>query len=665
MNKILILLPLLFVFACGDDEPVATGNENNPVAIEVENRWTDDSLVVIRTLEYDRDAMALTRFFKHEDAIYRSEAGLAFASIRDTNYIPQLTELLADPHPKVKMAAAYALGQQKHALAFEPLKTAYEAQPTPDVRKYILEAIGKTGHPDALHYLVHLDTIPEMAVAEGRTWGIYRSLNAGHTSDEGTSVMVMALMSESAEERFVAAHYLGRLRGFFIDDHAVRVLASMEADQEVEVRMMLARALGKIDPEKNNDVLEMMLRLLEGYEDPRVTVNAIHGAYQWDNERVAEAISNLLESPDLQVAVKASEFLIRDDHIEPEQLFLKAQEAGHLRVKANLYRAAVKRKPNNEEWVEEIKRHFRIANNPYEQGALLVALSEVPSEMKFLGHETLQPHEPVVRSSGMLALVEMRKSDAFQNAQEAWEKKKHGMNYAHGFGFIVKECIASDDVAVIAQAATLLRNETLGFKEQFEGETAFMEEAMTQLKLPEGLETYLELQKTIAYFKGEEAPENELDYKPLDWNLIATIPSLQKVKISTTKGDVIAELFVDDAPASVASFVELIRSDYYNGKYIHRMVPNFVIQDGCPRGDGWGSPDFTIRSEYGPLRYTEGTLGMASAGPDTESSQWFITHSPTPHLDGNYSIFGQVIEGMDIVQQLGVGDEIKSMQLID
>ncbi|HES60200.1 MAG TPA: peptidylprolyl isomerase, partial [Caldithrix sp.] len=109
----------------------------------------------------------------------------------------------------------------------------------------------------------------------------------------------------------------------------------------------------------------------------------------------------------------------------------------------------------------------------------------------------------------------------------------------------------------------------------------------------------------------------------------------------------------------------LIDQGFYKNKKIHRVVPNFVIQDGCPRGDGWGSPDFSIRSEFSMINYEEGSIGMASAGKDTESSQWFITHSPTPHLDGRYTNFGKVISGIGIVHQIEVGDEILDMEIVE
>ena len=86
------------------------------------------------------------------------------------------------------------------------------------------------------------------------------------------------------------------------------------------------------------------------------------------------------------------------------------------------------------------------------------------------------------------------------------------------------------------------------------------------------------------------------------------------------------------------------------GRPSHRVVPNFVAQGGCPRGDGFGSLPYTIRSEFAPIHYGTGSVGVASAGAHTESCQWFITHSPTPRLDGRYTIFAEVIRGMEVVQ---------------
>jgi cyclophilin family peptidyl-prolyl cis-trans isomerase len=113
----------------------------------------------------------------------------------------------------------------------------------------------------------------------------------------------------------------------------------------------------------------------------------------------------------------------------------------------------------------------------------------------------------------------------------------------------------------------------------------------------------------------------------------------------------------------VANFISLAQKDYFDKKFFHRVVPNFVIQGGCKRGDGSGSEDYSIRSEFSQRRYTTGSVGMASAGKDTEATQWFITHSPTPHLDGRYTIFAVVESGMEVVQRIEVGDQILDVDI--
>jgi len=136
--------------------------------------------------------------------------------------------------------------------------------------------------------------------------------------------------------------------------------------------------------------------------------------------------------------------------------------------------------------------------------------------------------------------------------------------------------------------------------------------------------------------------------------------------IETDRGTIQLELAVLDAPLTVENFVALARKGYFNGLSIHRVVPNFVIQDGDPRGDGEGGPGYTIRDELNERPYLRGTVGMAlDPWPDTGGSQWFITHSPQPHLDAKYTVFGRVIAGMEVVDQIQQGDVIRRIRIWD
>jgi cyclophilin family peptidyl-prolyl cis-trans isomerase len=137
------------------------------------------------------------------------------------------------------------------------------------------------------------------------------------------------------------------------------------------------------------------------------------------------------------------------------------------------------------------------------------------------------------------------------------------------------------------------------------------------------------------------------------------------VFIDTDKGTVELELVIIDAPLTVANFMSLARRGFFNGIPIHRVVPDFVVQDGDPRGDGEGGPGYTIRDEINQRPYLRGTVGMALDWQDTGGSQFFITHSPQPHLDGRYTVFGQVVNGMDVVDRLVPGDAIRAVRVRD
>lgn len=139
-----------------------------------------------------------------------------------------------------------------------------------------------------------------------------------------------------------------------------------------------------------------------------------------------------------------------------------------------------------------------------------------------------------------------------------------------------------------------------------------------------------------------------------------------KAVLKTWKGDFTIEFFPEDAPLTVDNFIKLARSGYFNGLTVHRVVANFVMQDGDPRGDGNGGPGHQIRCELNMLPYERGAVGMALSGKDTGGSQWFVTHSPQPHLDGGYTVFGRVSEAdMKAVDNIVRGDKIISVKIIE
>jgi peptidyl-prolyl cis-trans isomerase B (cyclophilin B) len=132
------------------------------------------------------------------------------------------------------------------------------------------------------------------------------------------------------------------------------------------------------------------------------------------------------------------------------------------------------------------------------------------------------------------------------------------------------------------------------------------------------------------------------------------------VTLETNRGKIVAQLFADKVPNTVANFEKLAGKGFYNGLKFHRVISDFMIQTGCPEGTGRGGPGYQFADEFHKdLRHSgPGVLSMANAGPNTNGSQFFITHSAQPHLDGKHSVFGQVIEGQDVVDSIKQGDKM-------
>ena len=126
------------------------------------------------------------------------------------------------------------------------------------------------------------------------------------------------------------------------------------------------------------------------------------------------------------------------------------------------------------------------------------------------------------------------------------------------------------------------------------------------------------------------------------------------------------EFYPDDAPRTVENFVTLAKKGFYNGLTFHRVVPDFVVQGGCPQGTGTGGPGYTIKAEFNTQKHLRGAVAMArSQHPDSAGSQFYICYGPTPHLDGSYTVFGRVVAGMEQVDRIKQGDRMQSVTIVE
>lgn len=607
------------------------------------NKFSDPVHVRIADFQDKRLSDSLYIYFDHENSEYRKAAVLAFASVQDTLALEALSEVLAhDQEPAVRSAAAYALGQLKTARSAVAIWNNLANENDSTVRIEMLEAYGKTTRKWALD--------PNQKPAEGMARGFYRGALRNKIDstyyDEAFSFLA-ELNNENT--RLYGAHFFARLPKVNQDLEQKLIQAEGLQNTGSESRMALTLALRKC---KSDSALAKIEKTLTSISDERVKSNAIRSLQSFPFNKTKSLLIQLLTNADINVGISASE-VIAEVITEKEwkEIADVARKTSNFRIQGNLYEASLS-VSNHKELAEEIMTKVNSASSPYQKAALITALHSSLLAADFVFQQLVTTDTPVVRSSAAETLVAM-------NYTKQFEKNMKPM-----FASYYQRAVQTGDPAVIGIIAAALADSTLGYKMILK-DFNFLKEARNKLTLPKDNEAIVPLENVLAYFENRKAVEIKNEFNnPIDWTLVKTIANDQKVVVKTSKGNITMQLFVEEAPGSVVNFVKLIKQNYFNNKFFHRVVPNFVIQAGCNRGDGWGSEDYSIRSEFTQRRYKTGSVGMASSGKDTEGTQWFITHSPTPNLDGRYTIFAEVIEGMDVVNKIEVGDQIIEVQLL-
>ncbi len=613
------------------------------------NVFQDEHLQQVAEWQDRRETDSLVLYLTHAEARYRERAALALASVQDSAAaLPLGNVLLDDKDAQVRAAAAFALGQTR---GFQPANALIPAltDADPMVRREALEALGKTIRKEDLGVLIAFQPADSLA-EEGLAWGIYR-LGVRGLLDSALLKKTMLLLtsSGSTQARLGAAHTLSRGLYKPFNGMLQQIQKAVESSS-VEVRMALANGLRNFNGEESL----LLLTLLIEDDDYRVRVNAVRSlrAFAW--EAAAPHLQGAVRDANAHVAVAAAEVvraMIRKD--DATTVWQWANELTNQRAQAILFEAVLKAEPLTER-ADKVKAMCQASNDSYHTAWLLTALAQDPSQAAFIHQTLLASKAPVVQSTASEALVRINRNPQF--------KKEWRAQFAEYY----RTAIATGDAGVILHACEALKDSTLGYKEMII-DYQFLKDARQQLSLPRDLEAIQPLDEAIAYFEGKPLSKLNLPAfnHPINWDSVKLISSEQKVQIETTRGNIELLLLVNEAPGSVLNFVQLTRKQYFDGRFIHRVVPNFVVQTGCKRGDGYGSEDYSIRSEFSRRRYTTGSVGMASAGKDTEGTQWFITHSPTPHLDGGYTIFAEVTAGLDVLHTLQVGDQIVRVSLTD
>jgi cyclophilin family peptidyl-prolyl cis-trans isomerase/HEAT repeat protein len=625
----------------------------------------------------------LITLLKDDEARIRRRAALAVGRVRLAEGVQPLSALLADVDAEVRQMAAFALGLIGDASAAETL-TAALADPDPLVQGRAAEALGLVAHkpaatligqmiathikagaldaipPDDLEYpkapateaarlgmyaLVRLNSYDALATSlldstgqpVSRWWPVaYAFQRVADT--RAAPVLLTLLQGEGATTRAFAARGLGAIK----EQKAIAPLVAIvgKSDEMPSVRVQATRALAALGA---RPAVEPLTKIVAGgANDPNLRLEALTALGQIGAPQLTDLFIDLLTERWPSIRAAALGALARAD----AELFVGAISGldpdPHWSVRAALARAlgtldAAHAEPRLMLMLEDTDQRV--------VPSVLTALVAVksPAAEKVLTSR-LTAEDVVVRQAAATGLAELKARGAVPALVAAYERAEKDPTY------VARAATLAALVALDPPAARPVLDRALADRDW-----AIRIRAAALFK---GIDGAADVSK-IRPAPNSSPPELN------DINAMIAPAFSPMAYIDTEKGLIQIELAVLDAPRTVANFIALARRNFLGATPFHRIVPDFVAQDGDPRGDGEGGPGYTIRDEINQRPYLRGTVGMALDWEDTGGSQFFITHSPQPHLDARYTVFGRVVQGMDVVDRLQQWDQIRTVRVWD
>ena len=670
----LVLLAALAVAGC-----TSTALPPAPAALDL-GRPSDGllrrpELQALVDLQVRRDGPGLIAALGSPDSLVRARAAFALGSVQDPAAAAPLRGLLSDDVPAVRADAAFALGQTADSTAGVALVVSLRREATPAVLAEILGALGKVGQGADLEATLAAP-LPD-ALEASRALALARFGMREVTSDAWAAWLAGHLLSPDPDVRKNAAYALTRSPVDAWRGEAVAVRAAFYSLAGDPARMDLARALGRLAVPMD---VPRLAGALAADADWRTRVNAATALLQFRADEAARgALARAVDDPNPHVAqTAATAFAGLPAAPEAVGLALAVAEDDDRAwtVQAALLPLLAPSRPDAViAWADRQR-------SPFAKAAALRALGASDDGAALTRLFTAARSDDAVLAVAALGALRQR-----------WEAGGYGpRRFYDAFAVALRRA----DLATTTAAAPILADSAFWAL----GASALLREVYATLSAPADVEPMMAILEAVGQVRdgGEidflvgvalqghpvvrEAARDALNDRlsegvevsltaggspgttTIDWAHLGAVGRHPRLVLETDRGTVVVEMDTEAAPQTVQRITTTAAQGLYDGVPFHRVVANFVVQGGdYVRRDGYGGPETAIRSEFTRVRFGTGTIGMASSGKDTEGSQFFVTHSPQPHLDGGYTAFGRVVEGQDVVDAILQGDLVREARV--
>jgi HEAT repeat protein/cyclophilin family peptidyl-prolyl cis-trans isomerase len=630
-------------------------------------------------------ALDLITLLGDTDPRVRRRAALAIGRVGLPSGAAPLIARLQDPDADVRAMVAFALGLIGDAAAVEPLLTAL-GDPNALVKGRAAHALGLIGPDKAASAAPAIGTMVRALVESGaiatppgddapamsaEADAVRRGLIALMTlrSYDGIATAVLDEQGRPRSGWWPIAAALSRVA----DDRAVPALTALVSSPSPYTASYALRGLGE---RKAVAAVPTLLPLLEVAREvhPQVRVSAVRAAGQLRDRRAIAPLLAMLRGKavpqGLELEILAALGALEADEAEPDLI-------DRLTVRSPFVRAAALR-----------------ALSRVDVLSFTTVLSGLDPDPDWRVRASLADALTVLAPENATPMLERLLADkdarVLPAVLRAWSTLK-----LPGLETHLAAALTRDDIGVRSEAASIagaqkiaaLRQPLVAAYQRARSDSSDDARwaALTALAALDPAAARAPMEETLAdkdwalrlraarWLVAQDASSDALTrIRPAPVTAAPDVytsaiqpPYSPQIYLETAKGTVQLQLDVLDATLTTVNFMALARKGYFDGLQIHRVVPAFVVQDGDPRGDGSGGPGYSIRDELNDRPYLRGTVGMALSGPDTGGSQWFVTHAPQPHLEGRYTVFGQVVNGMEVVDALEVGDTITRIRVWD